>query len=115
MNSNERRKGLTPRGAIVPPPPHVEVWFALGEAYMGAGRTKDAEAWFQKIADAGMERSLRPIPFVRSFYYLGKIREGRGDMTGAREAYRRFVGYWKDGTMDRDRVAEAERKIRGQS
>jgi len=29
----------------------------------------------------------------------------------AGEAYRRFVGYWKDGDLDRDRVAEAQRKI----
>ena len=36
-------------------------------------------------------------------------------MTKAREAYRRFVGFWKDGDIDRERIAEAERKLRGQS
>jgi len=33
-------------------------------------------------------------------------------MTKSREAYRRFVGYWKDGDLDRDRIAEAQRKIK---
>jgi hypothetical protein len=45
---------------------------------------------------------------------LGKLRETRGDTAGAREAYRRFVSYWKDGTLDHDHVAEAQAKIRGQ-
>jgi len=61
--------------------------------------------------DRSAERTYDPVDFVRSWYYLGKIREERGDTAGAREAYRRFATYWKDGTLDRDRVAEAERKI----
>jgi tetratricopeptide (TPR) repeat protein len=106
---------LSPRGTVLPPPEHVPIWFALGEAYMGAGQPRNAEVWFQKVADAGTERAFQPLQFVRSFYYLGRIHEQAGDLTHAREAYRRFVSYWKDGTLDRDRVAEAERKIRGQN
>ena len=34
------------------------------------------------------------------------------DSAKAREMYRRFVGYWKDGDLDRERVAEAEKKLR---
>jgi len=66
------------------------------------------------VADAGHEHIFQPLEFVRSFYYLGKIREQAGDLPKAREAYRRFVNYWKNGTIDRDRVAEAERKVKGQ-
>jgi hypothetical protein len=34
-------------------------------------------------------------------------------MTRARASYRRFVGYWKDGDLDRERVAEAQQKLAG--
>ena len=65
-----------------------------------------------RVADAGFERFSSPIEYVRSWYFLGKIHERRGDARKAREAYRRFVGYWKDGDLDRDRVAEVEQKLR---
>jgi hypothetical protein len=32
-------------------------------------------------------------------------------MEKAREYYRRFYDYWKDGDMDRERVEEVESKI----
>jgi hypothetical protein len=38
---------------------------------------------------------------------MGKIYEKRGEMERAREYYRRLLEYWKDGDIDRDRVAEA--------
>ena len=75
------------------------------------GRPADALPWFQKVADSGHEHVREPVEFVRSFYFLGRIYEQQGDMTKAREAYRRYVGYWKDGDLDRDRIAEAQRKI----
>ena len=36
-----------------------------------------------------------------------KIHEKRGDTDEARAYYQRFVDYWKDGDMDRERVEEA--------
>lgn len=33
--------------------------------------------------------------------------------TSALDYYKRFVGYWKDGDLDRDGVADAARKIKG--
>jgi hypothetical protein len=49
-------------------------------------------------------------PYVRSFYFLGKIHENRGEMEKAGEYYRRFYEYWKDGDVDRERVEEAKAK-----
>lgn len=113
---SKAQAGLPPRGFnVIAPGQHVVIWFALGEAHMGAGRPADAEPWFTRVATSGFEHAFQPLEFVRSFYHLGKIHEHAGDMTKAREAYRRFVGYWKDGDFDRDRVAEAERKLRGQT
>ena len=91
---------------------HVAIWYSLAEAYLAAGRLAEAERWFDRISRSGTERSYTPVEFVRSFYHLGKIREARGDAAAAQDAYRRFVGFWKDGTVDRARVAEAERKLR---
>ena len=105
---------LSPRGGnLLFGSQHIPVWFSLGEAHLGAGKPGDAVQWFEKVATSGYEHVTFPIEFVRSFYYLGKIHEAAGDMTKAREAYRRFVGYWKDGDLDRDRVAESQRKLAG--
>jgi tetratricopeptide (TPR) repeat protein len=103
---------LTPRtGFILGASQHVPIWSTLGQAYFDAGRPADALPWFEKVAAAGVERVAHPLWYVRSFYYLGRIYEQQGNAAKAREAYRRFVGYWKDGDLDRDRVAEAQRKI----
>ena len=106
---------LPTRGTAPGQNPHVPIWSALGEANLAAGRDADAARAFQKIADAGYERFPFPIEYVRSFYFLGKIHEKNGDTAKAREAYRRFVGYWKDGDLDRERIAEAEQKLRAGS
>ena len=47
----------------------------------------------------------------RSFYFLGKIHEERGEMDEARNYYWQFVEFWDDGDLDRDRVEEARSKI----
>ncbi len=79
-------------------------------AYLESGDHQEAASWFQRVAESGYEHIYSPIPYVRSFYFLGKIHENRGDMDKARECYRRFIEYWKDGDIDRERVEEAKRK-----
>jgi TolB-like protein/tetratricopeptide (TPR) repeat protein/predicted Ser/Thr protein kinase len=113
----EAAQALLKPGAFNPliPAPHIPVWYTLGEAYLAAGRSDEAAASFQKVIGSGSKHARYPIQFVRSFYFLGTLHEKRGDMVRAREAYRRFVGYWKDGDLDRERVAEAQRKLQGQS
>jgi serine/threonine protein kinase/tetratricopeptide (TPR) repeat protein len=92
---------------------HVPVWSSLGEALLKAGRPAEARPWFEKVAGSGSAHARQPFEYVRSFYFLGRIYEQQGDPAKARDAYRRFVGYWKDGDLDRDRIAEAQRKITG--
>ena len=103
---------LSPRSGIVGGgAAHVPIWSAVGEALLQSGRPAEALPWFEKVATSGYERVRQPIPFVRSFYFLGQIHEKQGDKLRSQEAYRRFVSYWKDGDLDRARVAEAQRKI----
>ena len=92
-------------------PQHAPLWFSLGEAYLAAKDQDRAAEYFRRIVESTSERLQWPILYVRSFYFLGKIHENRGELEKAREHYRRFVDYWKDGDLDRERVAEAERKL----
>jgi DNA-binding winged helix-turn-helix (wHTH) protein/tetratricopeptide (TPR) repeat protein len=88
------------------PPQHVPIWFSLGRAYWEAGERPKAVHWFQRIVECGHERLYWPIFYVRSFYYLGKYHESRGEDPEALHYYQRFLDFWKDGDIDRNRVAE---------
>ncbi len=91
----------------------VPIWFALGSAYLAAGKNADAARQFQRIIDSPA-RIGTPIEFVRSLYFLGQIAERQGDRDKSRAYYRRFVGYWADGDIDRDprrRGQEEDREL----
>jgi hypothetical protein len=51
------------------------------------------------------------LPYVRSHFLLAQILEKRGDAARARQLYARFVAFWRDGDIDRDRVAQAQQRI----
>jgi tetratricopeptide (TPR) repeat protein len=90
---------------------HAEIWFALARAYQETGDQERAKEWLVRLVESRTERFSAPIPFVRSLYLLGRIHEDRGEVEKAREYYRRFLGYWGDGDMDRERIADAEAKV----
>jgi tetratricopeptide (TPR) repeat protein len=100
---------LSPRGADGPTniPQHVSIWFSLASAYYAAGEDEKARAYFEKIVSSSTERFFWTIPYVRSYYYLAKIHEKRGDTVNARENFQRFFDFWKDGDLDRELVEEA--------
>jgi tetratricopeptide (TPR) repeat protein len=104
---------LSPRGLTYygRRPQHIPIWFSLGRAYLETGQEDQAAPWFQRIIDSTTERVWWPIPYVRSFYFLGKIHENQGDMDKAHQHYRRFYEYWKDGDLDRERVEELRSKL----
>jgi tetratricopeptide (TPR) repeat protein len=107
---------VSPRpGNPIQPSPHVQIWFALGEAHLGAGNAAEARGWFERIVNGPYERALRPIEYVRSLYHLATIAEAAGDAAKTADYYRRFLGYWGDGEIDRDKVAIARRKLRARS
>ncbi len=92
-------------------PNHVPVWTALAEAELAAGNTDVAISWFERAAESGSEHVEQPLPFVLSIYSLGKIYDERREPDKARDYYRRFVEYWKDGDMEREQVERAKSKI----
>ena len=90
---------------------HTPIRFRLGEAYTAARRPQDAARAYQQIIDSQYERWAWPVEYVRSFYLLGQVQEQLGNRTAARDAYARFVKYWKDGDLDREWVANAIKKL----
>jgi tetratricopeptide (TPR) repeat protein/predicted Ser/Thr protein kinase len=90
--------------------PFVSISLSLGEAYLAAGRLEEAETRFQNLAVSGDRRTYSPVDYVRSLYFLGQAAERRGNRDKAREYYRKFLDYWAEGDMDRDRVADAKKK-----
>ena len=104
-------EGALPRAPVWPVNfPQISVWFGLGSAHLAAKNDAEAAARFQRVVDSGLARIAFPIEYVRSLYFLGQIAERRGDRAKAGDFYRRFVGYWGEGDMDRERVAEAKSK-----
>ncbi|MEP6783527.1 MAG: tetratricopeptide repeat protein, partial [Acidobacteriota bacterium] len=103
--------GVIALGSLFPvrqPMTEVSYWSARAELAMG---NDDAAAvGFERVASAGYARLYSPIEYVRSFYYLGQIAEKKGDHAKARDDYGRFLKYWKDGDIDRDKI-ETARKI----
>jgi tetratricopeptide (TPR) repeat protein len=105
--------------ALLPPrgfqggetPQHVPIWFSLATAELARGDQAEAARYFQRIVDSRNERVSWPIDYVRSYYHLGLLHEARGEREQARSCYERFLRFWGDGVIDRERVAEVRAKL----
>jgi tetratricopeptide (TPR) repeat protein len=112
-----KAEGLLPPGPTnatgpgTPRQAHIPIWFNLGRAYLEAGQLAPAAERFRRIANGRFVRLFMPLEYVRSLYYVAQIAEKQGDRTAARDYYSRFLRHWKDGDIDRDKVAEATRKL----
>ncbi len=91
---------------------HTLIWYSLATAHRLSGNDSEALGWYQRIVESREERLYEPLRYVRSFYFLGKLREAEGDSEGARESYRRFLDHFESGEIDRDLVREAEAELR---
>ena len=105
---NEAESMLPPRGVEGL---HTVIWYAIANAHREAGNIGEATMWYERIVNSTEERIFEPVRYVRSFYFLGKLREERGYKEDALNAYERFFDFWKDGEMDRERIREVERKL----
>lgn len=89
---------------------HVPLWFALGRAYLADGDPDEAVSWFRRVAESGGEHIEWPIPYVRSFYFLGTLHQDRGEAELALTYFRRFLEFWGEGDLDPERAKEARGK-----
>jgi tetratricopeptide (TPR) repeat protein len=91
---------------------HTLIWYSLATAHRLSGNDGEALGWYERIVESREERLYEPLRYVRSFYFLGKLREAEGDSEGAREGYQRFLDHFENGEIDRDLVREAEARLR---
>jgi serine/threonine protein kinase/tetratricopeptide (TPR) repeat protein len=90
---------------------HGIIWFDLGRAYFAAHDDVKAAAWFERLTGSSAAALRAPEEFVRSLFYLGDIAERRGNRSQAADYYTRFLDYWGNGEVDRERVASARAKL----
>jgi tetratricopeptide (TPR) repeat protein len=103
---------LSAHGPVLgPPPPHPDLWYAAALAYVKAGRDADAVPLLDRLT-SGYERVYAMDDYARGLYLLAQIHERRGESARAREHYARFVDLWRDGDLNRDWVAAADKKLR---
>ena len=106
MPTDTARPGTGPG----PPSLHPTLWFAAATANLEAGRDDEAAKLFELLQQR-IERIFDLEAYARSFYLLGGIYERRGDATRAREPYSRFLGFSRDGDLERGWVAEAQKEL----
>ncbi|NKB86773.1 MAG: tetratricopeptide repeat protein [Acidobacteria bacterium] len=86
----------------------VTVKFYLGEALWESGRRDDAADYFRGVAESELPRVQQPDQWVRSLWYLGEYHAERGDTDDALDYFERFLEYWSNSEVDRDRVERAQ-------
>lgn len=93
--------------------------YALGRAWLAAGRFAEAESEFDKcLARRGEATAvfLDEIPTYRLtppvHYYMGLVGEGKKSERGALESFRKFLEMKKDGD-EQGLVADARRRVAG--
>jgi len=89
----------------------TDLRYTLARAYLAAGETTKAIDKLEQILDGGRSRTARPVQYIRSLYLLGQLALERGELETAKDYYRRFLDYWGEGEMDRDRVTQAKRVV----
>jgi tetratricopeptide (TPR) repeat protein/TolB-like protein/predicted Ser/Thr protein kinase len=103
---------LSVHGPVLgPPSPHPDLWYTAALAFVKAGRDADAVPLLDRLT-SWYERVYAMDDYARGLYLLAEIHERRGEGARAREQYARFVDLWRDGDLNPDWVAEAEKKLR---
>jgi hypothetical protein len=89
----------------------VQIRYALARAALEAGEPEEARKALVEVVTAGPARVMTPVPYVRSLALLASLEEKAGRTADARKLYERYVGYWKDGQIDRAEVARAGQRL----
>jgi tetratricopeptide (TPR) repeat protein len=93
--------------------PYSSVFLGMGQANLLLGNANAAVEALETVLNSGALYSGDVLARVRAWFFLGQARDALGDEAGAREAFEKFLSYWGDGDIDRDRVAEARAYVAG--
>ena len=102
---------LAPLEGITMDASPVEIRYALARAALEDGETDLARKALREVVEAGPARVMTPVPYVRSLALLAALEEKTGKTGEARKLYERYLGYWKDGQIDRAEVARAGQRL----
>ncbi len=102
---------LAPAKTIAVDPGPVELQYSLARAALAVGDDAQARRALTRVVEAGPSRVLAPLAFVRSLALLAALEDVAGRAAEARRLYERYLGYWKDGQIDRTEVARAAARV----
>jgi tetratricopeptide (TPR) repeat protein len=89
----------------------LPVRFSLALAYLQSEQTSTAIQALDGLVQDTRGLLDWPIPFVRSFFYLGKAYKRQGEISKATKYLERFIQYWKEGQLDSDKIEEAKKHL----
>jgi eukaryotic-like serine/threonine-protein kinase len=89
----------------------VLIRYALARAALQADEPEAARKALVEVVKAGAARVMTPVPYVRSLALLASLEEKAGRMADAQKLYERYLGYWKDGQIDRVEVARVGQRL----
>ena len=89
----------------------IEIRYALARTALEQDEPETAREHLRAVVEAGPARVMTPVPYVRSLALLAALEEKAGMAQDARELYERYLGYWKDGQIDRAEVARAGQRL----
>jgi len=85
----------------------VQIRFFLGESLWQTDRHDEAAELFRAIERTRLPRVNQPQHWVRSLWYLGRYHADRGESADAARYFSKFLEYWGNGELDRDKVEQA--------
>ena len=89
----------------------IEVLYDLARASLKAGDAEAARGALERIVEAGADRVLTPVQYVRSLALLASLQDDAGRPAQARALYERYLRYWKHGQIDCEEVARAGQRV----
>jgi serine/threonine protein kinase/tetratricopeptide (TPR) repeat protein len=107
----KKAAALTPTRGLEMETEPIEIRWALARTALDDGETEEARGALEQVIGAGPMRIMTPIPYVRSLALLASIEDKAGRTAEARRLYQRYLGYWKDGQIDRPEVARAAHRF----
>jgi serine/threonine-protein kinase len=96
-NQEEAKEALAKQNDFMPMPPDarapLEFAAATGKTYALAGKADDALPYLERVTRS-CSALKNPALQTRSFYFLGMAYETKGDLEGAKKAYKAVVDRW---------------------
>lgn len=92
-------------------PDHASVWYDLAMAFLNDGQQERAAELFLKIINSGIERTIYPVLYVRSYYYLGRIADETGQSDKAQDYFHKFLEYWGESDLDPEALSWAKSRL----